>query len=327
MHRINIAVIGVGYWGKKVVFEYAQLAKRNSEVNLHTVCDLLEENLKFCEEKHHVPYMTKHHKEVMANPEIDAIHVCTLNETHYEICREALEAGKHVLVEKPMTLNSGEAHKLVDLARAKNRILSVGHIFKFNKALEKVQSLVRDGFFGDLFWLRLQWTTLMPPIQGRDIITDLAPHPFDILNYLLDMWPVKITCKAKAYRREKLEETAHIIAEFKNNVMANIELSWLSPGKTREVSVMGSKRFAKIDCLTQEVKAFENGHFYDIPVERNNTIEAELEHFIECIRNNHAMNNEYLNQNNGLLGANVVRLLEIARRSVEEEKTECVELW
>ena len=327
MRKLNVAVIGVGYWGRKVVSEYAQLAKRSSGVGLHSVCDLLEENLKFCEGNYRVPFMTKHHEEVIASPEIDAVHICTPNESHYEICREALEAGKHVLVEKPMTLNSGEAYKLVDLARAKNLVISVGHIFRFNKALQKVRSLVEDGFFGDLFWLRLQWTTLMPPIQGRDIITDLAPHPFDILNFLLDEWPLKITCKAKAYRREKLEETAHIIAEFKNNVMANIELSWLTPGKTREVSVMGSKRFAKIDCLTQEVKAFENGHFYNISVEGNNTIEAELEHFIGCIQNNDALKNEYLNQNSGLLGANVVRLLEVARRSVEEERTERVELW
>jgi len=326
MRKLNVAVIGVGYWGKKVVSEYAQLAKRNASVSLHSVCDLSEENLKYCKGNYDVPYVTKYHKEVIASPEIDAVHICTPNETHYEICREALDAGKHVLVEKPMTLNSGEAFKLVDLAHAKRRILSVGHIFRFNKALRKVRSLVEDRFFGDLFWFKLQWTTLMPPMDGRDIITDLAPHPFDILNFLLDEWPLKITCKAKAYRREKLEETAHIIAEFKNNVMANVELSWLAPGKTREVSVVGSKRFAKIDCLKQEIKAFENGHFNNIPVERNNTIETELEHFIECIRNNHVLNNGYVNQNSGFLGANVVRLLEVARRSVEDERTERVEL-
>jgi UDP-N-acetylglucosamine 3-dehydrogenase len=325
MHKLNVAVIGVGYWGKKIVSEYSQLTKRNSSVSLHAVCDFSEENLTFCERNCHVPYVTKYHKEVIACPEIDAVHICTPNETHYEICREALEAGKHVLVEKPMTLNCGEAFKLLDLARAKDLILSVGHIFRFNNALQKVRSLVEDRYFGDLFWLKLQWTTLMRPIQDVDIITDLAPHPFDILNFILDLWPLKITCKAKAYRREKLEETAHIIVEFKKNLMANIELSWLSPGKVREVSLMGSKGFAKIDCLAQEVEAFENGHFYNIPIERNNTIKTELEHFIRCIRNNDAMNKEYSNRNSGLLGANVVRLLEVARRSVEEERTERVE--
>ena len=325
MRKMNVAVIGAGYWGKKIVSEYAQLAKSNSGVSLHSVCDLSKENLTLCELSFHVPFVTTHHKEIVACPEIDAVHICTPNASHYEICKEALEAGKHVLVEKPMSLNSSEALRLVDLAHAKNRVLSVGHIFRFNKALEKVRSLVEDRFFGDLFWLKLKWTTLIPPIEGRDIITDLAPHPFDILNYLLGTWPMKITCKAKAYRREKLEEIAYIIAEFQNNIIANIELSWLTPGKTREVSIMGSKRFVKVDCLTQEVTAFENGDSYTIPVERNNTIEAELKHFLMCIQNNYASKNEYSNQNGGLLGANIVRLLEVSRRSIELERTELVE--
>jgi len=324
IRKVNVGVIGVGYWGKKVLSEYAQLAKENPDVDLLGACDLSESNLKFCED-YSLPFMTKYYKEVMACPEIDAVHICTPSETHYEICREALEAGKHVIVEKPMTLNSGEAYKLVELAHEKGLILSVGHIFRFNNALQKVRSLIMNGFLGDFFWLKLQWTAFMPLMVGRDVITDLAPHPFDILNFLMNDWPSKITCKAKAYRTEKQEETAHIIAELRNNIMANIELSWLHPQKVREVSVMGSKGFVKTDCLTQEVNAFENGHFYNIPVERNNTIAAELAHFAECVQNNHVSNNGYLNRNDGLLGANVVKLLEVARRSMEKERTERVE--
>jgi predicted dehydrogenase len=103
-------------------------------------------------------------------------------------------------------------------------------------------------------------------------------------------------------------------------------LSWLSPGKTREVCVMGSKRFASVNCLAQDVKVFENNGFRDVYVKRNNTIEEELEHFVYCVQNNSVVNNSYLNENSGLLGAHVVRLLEIARKSVEEEKTESVDI-
>ena len=326
MRKLNVAVIGVGYWGKKVVSEYAQLAKRNSEVNLHTVCDLSEENLKFCEGNYHVPYMTKYHKEVIHCPEIDAVHICTPNETHYEICREALETGKHVLVEKPMTVSSAEAYELVELAHKENLVLSVGHIFRFNNALKMTRDFILNRFFGDIFYLKLQWTTLRSPIEGMDIITDLAVHPFDVLNFLLGEWPLKITCKAKAFRREKLEEMAYIVAEFRRNVMAHIELSWLSPGKTREVCIMGSNRFAKVDCLSQNVKVFENNGFHDVYVTSNNTIEGELEHFISCVQNNCVVNNYYLNKNNGLLGAHIVRLLEISRNSLEKERTESVDL-
>jgi len=325
MRKINVAVIGAGYWGKKVIHEYVQLAKQNSHIRLQAVCDFLEENLKYCE-NYSVPWVTKYHKEVISSPEVSAINICTPNEAHYEICKEALEAGKHVLVEKPMTLNSAEAYELVELAHKQNLVLSVGHLYRFNNALRMARDLIKNDFFGDLFYLSLQWTTLLPPIQGRDIITDLAPHPFDILNFLLGEWPVKITCKAKAFRRKQLEEMAYIVTEFGNNKMAHIELSWLSPGKTREVCVMGSNRFMKIDCLSQDVKVFENNGFHDLYVKRNNTIEEELEHFIYCIQNNSVVNHAYLNESNGLLGAHVVRLLEIARKSIEEERTESVDI-
>lgn len=326
MRKVNVAVIGAGYWGKKIIAEYAQMAKADSEIALRSVCDSLEENRKYCQGNYEIPFLAQHHKQVFSNTDIDAVNVCTPNETHYELCREALEAGKHVLVEKPMTLNSNEAYKLVDLARTKNLVLSVGHIFRFNNALQKIRSLVKSGFFGDIYWLKFQWTILMPPIPGRDIVTDLAPHALDISNFLLDAWPTKITCKAKAYRRNKLEEMAYIIAEFDKDICAAFELSWLSPGKAREVCLMGSVKSAKIDCLTQKIQIFENDNSYHLPVERNNTIEAELEHFIQCIQNNRVGNYSYLNQNNGILGAYVIKLLEAARLSNEQEKTQHVEL-
>ena len=325
MWKVNVGVIGVGYWGKKIVHEFMQLTKQNSHISLHGICDLLEDNLKYCE-NYRIHSLTRYHKEIIASPKIDAVNVCTPNETHYQICREALEAGKHVLVEKPMTVSSVDAYELVELAHRRNLVLSVGHIFRFNNALKMTRDLIKSGFFGDIFYLKLRWTTLMPPVEGRDIITDLAPHPFDIVHFLLGEWPVKISCKGKAYRREKLEEMAYIVAELRNNMMAHIELSWLSPGKTREVCVMGSKNFAKIDCLSQDVKVFDNNGFHNVYVKRNNTIEEELEHFISCVQNNNIVNNCYLNESSGLLGAHVVRLLEIARKSVEEERTESVDI-
>src|SRR3990170_2665928 len=130
MRKINVGVVGAGYWGKKIVSEYMQLAKQDSHVGLQTVCDHLEENLKCCE-VYSIPCLTKFHKEAVSSPEVDVINICTPNETHYEICREALEAGKHVLVEKPMTLSSAEAYELVELAHKQNLVLSVGHIYRF----------------------------------------------------------------------------------------------------------------------------------------------------------------------------------------------------
>ncbi len=324
MDKLNVGVIGVGYWGKKIASEYALMSKTDPSVNLFGVCDVFEDNLNFCKEKYGVSYLAKSPHEILLNPEIDAVHICTPSVTHYDICKEALNQGKHVTLEKPMTLDSHEAIKLVDLALEKNRVLSVGHIFRFDAAIEKAKNLIQNNWFGDLYWMNLTWTALMPPMTGRDIITDLAPHPFDILNFLTDEWPTRVTCVAKAHRKGQQEETAHITSEFKNNMLAHIEVSWLHPEKIREVQIMGSNAFAKIDCGTQKISAYENGEFFDMPVERSNTINLELSHFVHCIREGCTSNETFLNKNNGLVGANVVRLLELSRKAMENGRTEIV---
>lgn len=324
MERLNVAVIGVGYWGKKIASEYALIGNNSSNVNLLGVCDVFDDNLKFCKERYDVPYLAKTPQEIFSNPEIDAVHICTPSITHYDICREALKHRKHVMVEKPMTLNSLEAMKLVDLAREKNLVLSVGHIYRFDAAIEKAKNLFENDWFGDLYWMKLTWASLMPLMTGRDVITDLAPHPFDILNFITNDWPTKVTCVAKAHRKDQNEETAHITSEFENNLMAHIEISWLNPERIREVQIMGSDRFAKIDCITQKINAYEKDHFHEVPVERSNTIKEELSHFIKCIRQDCDGDYTFLNKNNGTVGANVVKLLEITQKAMRNGRTETV---
>ena len=319
--KISVAVIGVGYWGKKVASEYATLSQTDQDVDFTAVCDVFDSNAKFCAEKYNLPFVTTDPQEILLNPNIDAVHVCTPSETHYNICNEALLNGKHVTIEKPMTLNSLEAIKLVDLAHEKKRVLSVGHIFRFDAAVEKARELVQNGWFGKLYWIKLTWVALMPPMIGRDIITDLAPHPFDILNFLTDYWPAAITCVARAHREGQKEETAHITAEFENNMMAHIEVSWLNPEKTREIQIMGSERFAKIDCVNQKIIACEKEHFFEIPVVKSNTINRELSHFIQCIKDKETSNPLFYNKNNGLVGANVVKLLETTKKASESRMT------
>lgn len=313
---VNVAVIGTGYWGKKVVYEYLQLARSNQNVNLSMVCDLRNENLAYCREVYGVPTksLTKDYREILRSEVVDAVHICIPNEKHYQICKDFLGAGKHVLIEKPMTLNARHAYELVEVSELKSLILQVGHIYRFNNALNKVLRLIEESYFGDIYYLKLQWTTLMNPPPARDIIFDLAPHPIDILNYLLDRWPVRISCRARAYRREHPEEIAYIIAEFDGKLIAQIELSWLQPKKVRQVSVIGSRRCATIDCLDQIVQVYDNhsGKLYNLNVHRNNTLLTEISHFTGCILNG----GEYFNS--GLVGARNVEVLECIRKSLDE---------
>jgi len=316
---VNIAVLGAGYWGKKVIGEYLQLAQNHPKVNFSMVCDLQDRNLEYCRRDYDIPSrkLTKSYGEVLKSPDVNAVHICTPNGTHYQICKEALEAGKHVLLEKPMTLNSKHAYELVEIAESEGLTLQVGHIYRFNNALKWVRKLIEDRYLGDLYYLRLQWTTLMLPLPDRDIVFDLAPHPIDIVNYLLDMWPTKVSCKAGNYRREKLTEVAYITAELDGKLLANIELSWLQPGKVRQTSVIASTRCATIDCLNQKIGIYENGNgeACDIKVERNNTILSEITHFTQRILQNEESNNM------GSIGARNVEILEHIRRSLEEERT------
>lgn len=317
--KVNVAVIGAGYWGKKVISEYLQLARKDDEVNLSMVCDLQDENLRYCREVLDLPErsLSKDYEKALRSKSINAVHICTPNETHYHICREALTAGKHALLEKPMAQHAKQAWELVSTAKDRGLILQVGHIFRFDNALRMMRDLIARNYLGDLYYLKLQWTTLMSSPLNRDIVYDLGPHPIDILNYLLDRWPVRVTCKAEAYRRELLEELAYITMEFDNKLIAHIELSWLQPGKTREISVVGSERTAIVDCVDQSIGIHENGdgESFRLDVDRNNTILDETSHFAHSVM----MNKN--GRNPGDIGAKNVAILECLKRSQEENRT------
>jgi UDP-N-acetylglucosamine 3-dehydrogenase len=315
---VNVAVIGAGYWGKRVIKEYVQQASTNPEVSLSMVCDLAEENLRHCRQALQISpnKLARDYKEALSSREVNAVHICTPNETHYQMCKEALNAGKHVLLEKPMALEARHAWELVGLAKYRNLCLQVGHIFRFNNALKLMRDLLIQEYLGQLYYLKLQWTTLMPSPLNRDIIFDLGPHPVDILNYLLNKWPAKIVCKARAYRREMLEELAYMTMEFEGKLMAHVELSWLQPGKTREATIVGSERSATVDCIDQSITIYENGEDgFSLNVDRNNTILDETAHFAHCVLGGDN------SKNGGPVGARNVEVLEKAKKSLARGRT------
>jgi len=322
--RVNVAVIGAGYWGKKIIEEYDRLSETTQNMSLSMICDVMDSNLQQCSQIFQVSSerLAKHYGIALQSREINAVHICTPNETHYDICKEALNAGKHVLLEKPMALEARQAWELVDIAESRGLCLQVGHIYRFNNALKMMRDRLRQGYFGSLYYLKLQWTTLMPSPLNRDIIFDLGPHPVDILNYLLDKWPVKVSCKARAYRRERLEELAYMTTEFDNRLMAHIELSWLQPGKIRDATIIGSERSAVIDCVGQSIRVYENGDgdSFNLDVVRNNTILDETRHFVLSILGNENHNNP------GSIGAKNVTILQKLKESLEYEKTVKVDL-
>ncbi|MEM2905301.1 MAG: Gfo/Idh/MocA family oxidoreductase [Candidatus Bathyarchaeia archaeon] len=319
MDRLQVGVIGLGYWGSKIAQVYAQLASEASGIELHSLCDLSEARLVRCADTLPVKHLEKDYRRILASHEVDAVHVCTPSETHYSICKDALESEKHVLAEKPLALRWPEARDLVELAERRRVVLCVGHIFRFNNALRGAKSLVEEGFLGDIFYAKLQWTTRDDNINGRDIITDLGPHPFDILNQLLGKWPKAISCFTRANRPGRLEDWANIVVELDGEIAAQIELSWLAPPKAREVTIVGSERTIKVDCLAQTLTVYERERTYEVKVEKNDPMADELRHFIDSIRKKGGEDEPVL-ENSGHVGAQVVLSLEAARRSADERR-------
>ena len=310
MSKFNVGIIGTGYWGRKGVEEFSNLPN----VNVEAISDLSEENLKFCADRFKVQRTMKDYSQLLAIPDITAVYVATPNALHYPICKEALEAGKHVLVEKPITLDSKQGWDLVKIAERNNLTLAVGHIFRFNNAIIEAKRLLKQKFLGKLFLMDFNWVNLEKPFSDRDVIVDLAPHMFDMMNFLTDTWPIEISAVATEHRG-KVFETANIQAKFADGTLSNAMLSWVIPKKTRQVSLVGESRSMFIDAVGQEITVFESGYTYKLGIERNNTIKDELLHFIDSIGKPMIET-----KNSGAIGVRTVELIEAAKRAAVEKK-------
>jgi UDP-N-acetylglucosamine 3-dehydrogenase len=326
MTPLRIAVIGGGYWGKKVIRETLMIARATGSSQLHAVVDNFPESLAQCQQEFgsDIDYRTEY-QGLAKDPSLTGVHICTPNSTHFEVASTFLRQGKHVLVEKPLTLRTEEAYELVRLATENRAVLCVGHIHRFNNGVRELKRVITDGVLGDIYYLRLRWTALMNPQMLREVITDLAPHPFDISNYLLDTWPEKLACKGRGYRTKQNEEVAFITADYKGGLIAHVEVSWLDRDKRREVTVVGSKGTAHLDCVDQKLTLDLQSGKQEIPVSPSNTLGDEITHFYDCIRNNQD-STPYSNHSDGILGARVVSLLEASRESMFQDRTVQVQL-
>jgi predicted dehydrogenase len=282
---MNIGVIGVGSWGRRVLGEYADLSKEEI-IDGFGFCDNNKELLKKYEKEYNPNIISYDYKDFLKNDDVDAVHICIPNKYHYEVAKEALTNGKHVLLEKPMTAKSDEAYRLIELASQNGLILQVGHIFRFANVIRRVKELFDEKYFGDIYYLSMNWTTLMNPMEGIDIVWDLLPHPLDMIHFLTGKWPSDWNITSRAFRREKLSEVAFMNLDY-NSFFATIGLSWVTPERKRLLEVVGSSRSAKVECVKQNIHIFEgNENQFDLEVKSNNTIKEEAINFVNSIREN-----------------------------------------
>lgn len=214
------------------------------------------------------------HQALLADPTVDAVVVATPTTTHYAVVSDALNAGKHVLCEKPLCLDTAEGEALVALARAKGLVLMVGHIFLFNAGLLKVKELVDSGSIGILRYLSASRTNLGPVRNDVNAAYDLASHDIAVFNWLLGTEPVEVRAMGAAFLQPGIEDVVVITLRYPNNVLASIQCSWLDPKKVRQMTFVGSRKMICWDDL-----ALANPvAIYDKSVETNRAVSDYGDH-------------------------------------------------
>ena len=287
-------------------------------VSLRSIVDTSPAALERCRKKvGPLDYRTDY-QSLLSDPDLSAVHICTPNSTHFEIASAFINAGKNVLVEKPLALSPREAYSLVEQARAQRVVLSTGHSHRFNNGLRALKSTLEPSILGEPNYFGLEWTGISPAEDQGNVITDLAPHPFDIANCLTGLWPAKISCIARGYRNKGNEEVAFITCEYGSGLCAEIEVSILDPRQRRNLRIVAQKGTAHLDLLDQRVILRHENGVVKMPIIPSNILREEIEHFANCVGRNR-LSQTFSNDNDGLLGAHVVTCLEAARESLSEE--------
>lgn len=302
---MKIGVIGTGYWGRKHVDEYSKLGFKTA------VSDLSKSNLQFCM-MNYESVTSQNYKDILNDKEIQVVSICTPNSTHYQICSEALNLGKNVLLEKPIATNSSDAEKLLKLAEQKGLLLMVGHIFRFNNSIKKIKEIIKTKQLGTIYTINFSWTNYEPIFLDRDILFDLGVHPFDIVDNIFGITPKNIQYIGKGFR-QKCVETAYINFELEENkkqkMLVNMELSWLNPIRNRRIIIVGSEKTANVDCVNQTISIINNqsGINENLIIIPNNTIRDELQYFV-----NRSLGKQeiYDDEPNGSVGKRIIEHIE-----------------
>lgn len=259
---LRIAVVGYGYWGPNLVRNVIE----RPELELATLCERDDARAAaFMQRVPDVPVCSDFDT-VLDDPTIDAVLIATPPRTHHMLASAALQAGKHVLVEKPLARTVAEAEDLCAIAAANDLVLMPGHTFLYSPPVNKVRELINTGALGEVYFVTSSRMNL-GKYQPDGVICDLAPHDLSILLYLIDRPIVQVAASARSIFREHNPEVAFITLTFEGGVTANVQISWLAPRKVREMVIVGSKRMVQYDdtAADEAVRVFDRGMDFKEP--------------------------------------------------------------
>lgn len=327
--RLRIGLVGYGYWGPNLARNFHQLP----DAWLVACADADPKRLQEVARLYPIQQTTADARELVENPTLDALVIATPARSHFPLVSQALEAGKHVLVEKPLALTSADARALTDLAAKHNRVLMVGHTFEYNPAVWKIQELLEQGALGELYYIYSNRVNLGRVQTDINALWSIAPHDVSIMLALLKTMPVTVSAHGATYVNPGIEDVVFALLQFSNNRVGHIHASWLDPSKTRQMTFVGSEKMIVYDDVDPEAKlkiydkgvykrgdAFgefqlrvRSGDLYIPKIDLTEPLHYECAHFLECIRENKTPRTD------GENGVRVVRVLEAAQQSLAQQ--------
>ena len=324
---VTLAVIGGGGWGKNHVRNFAEI----QSCRLKTVCDLNEKTLAAHRAVYKSIGVTTDARQVFADPEVNAVVIATDAPSHYALAHDALAAGKHVFVEKPMTLSPADAADLVRQAEAAQRVLMVGHLLEYHPCVVQLKGLVDRGELGALRYVYCQRLNLGVVRKDENAWWSLAPHDVSIILFIFQAEPVTVTAQGQAYLRPGVEDVVFAQLKFADGRMAHVHVSWFDPHKIRKVTLVGADKMATFDDMdaSEKIRIYDKGvdvagsvvdyeralsiRSGDILIPKTpggEPLRIECLHFLECIEKGKAPRSD------GRDGLRVVRVLDAGTRSL-----------
>ena len=312
----KVAVLGAGIWGKNLVRNFYNLNY------LHTVCDMDEENRKKVNADYPEIYTTPDFNEVLNNKDINAVVIATPSHTHFKLVKQALEAEKHVYVEKPIATASNEALIIKELEESKKLVLMVGHLLLYHPADNRLKMIVSSGELGEIKYVQSDRLNINYFKNDRSVMWDLAPHDVSMVSYILGEEPAQvISAMGVSSEGNEIMDITHIEIEYESGCIAHISDSWIHPQKRVNLMLRGTKGSAMFDDTLKENKlqVFKNdkpnsGSTIALDYIEIEPLKLECEHFVKCIENGKKARSD------GENGYFVVKILEDAEKMMLGDK-------
>jgi predicted dehydrogenase len=253
---VGIGVVGLGYWGPNLVRNLNELAA--AEVKY--VCDMREESLETITRRYPAVRGVTSYDVLLEDAAVEAIVLATPVSTHFGLASRALEAGKHVFVEKPLAASAAEAVGLVEAAAERELVLMPGHTFLYSPPVNAIRELIASGELGEIYFVSMSRVNLGLHQPDVSVSWDLGPHDFSILRYWLEETPSHVTALSRGCVIPSIPDVTFINLEFPSQTIAHVELSWLAPSKLRRTTIVGSRKMVVYDDTSNEpVRVFDSG--------------------------------------------------------------------